>query len=56
MAASSGSVAGGAVWSVSAGGTVGPSGGGVGRLLVDMVNVKEDMNPSFAAAGARVTD
>ena len=55
MAASSASVVGGVVLSVSAGGTAGTSGGGVGKFLVDMVRVKEDMNPSFAAE-ARVTD
>ena len=40
MAASSAPVAGGAVWSVSAGATVVTSGGGVGRFLVDMAKVE----------------
>ena len=35
---------GGAVWVVSVGVAPGPSGGGVGRVLVDMVNVEEDEN------------
>lgn len=52
MAASSASVVGGAVWSASSGAVVGFSGGGVGRFLVDMVKVKEDVDPNFANRGA----
>ena len=54
MAASSASVVCGSVRSISAEGTAESSGGGVGRFLADMVKVKEDMNPNFAAE-ARVT-
>jgi hypothetical protein len=43
-AASSAPVVGGVVWSVSVGVYSGPSGGGVGRFLVDMVKVEEDVN------------
>lgn len=46
-------VVGGVARPVSAGTTVGPSGGGVGRFLVDMVKVEEDMNLSkFRGGGA----
>ena len=44
VGASSVPAVGGAVWVVSVGVAPGPSGGGVGRVLVDMVNVEEDEN------------
>ena len=36
------------MWPTSVGGTAGPSGGGVGRFLADMVRVEEGVNLSFA--------
>ena len=52
---SSAPAGGGDVRSASVVVAAGSSGGGVGRFLVDMVKVEEDVNPSFAV-GARVTD
>ena len=54
-AASSAPAGGGDVRSASVVAAVVSSGGGVGRFLVDMVKVEEDVNPSFVME-ARVTD
>jgi len=42
-AASSVPAVGGAVWAASVGVAPGPSGGGVGRVLVDIVNIEQDV-------------
>ena len=54
-AASSVPVAGGAGWVTSVGVAPGPSGGGVGKALVDMVNVDDYMGKT-RFCGGRVSD